>query len=497
MLAAWMTAAISLTTVRPLAGASLPATGQRISLTPQLMVMGPPGWHAHLRLTTAPLATRDMVQAPPLPIWLRDDPSSVQPFLLAPSGNVEAGLNVLELQEVSDYTAVTAERPLRVRVDTPLTPHEHVLPVAYDPESAFYLPLGHTLHTNGGTEIQIERLPQPAADRRSLTGSIKIFFHKVCSDWFGTSYPYPLLGTLDSYGDYTAARDKVCSQVAAAQRILLYIHGIIGDTRTMATSAYQPALLSASALPALARYYDLILTFDYENIHTPIEENARGLKQRLQEVGLGAGHGKTLHIVAHSMGGLVSRWFVEREGGNTVVQHLVMVGTPNAGSPWPMIQDWATAAIVLGLNGLMAIAWPAKILGALMSAVERVDVTLDQMAPQSALLKNLATSPDPGISYTVLAGNTSLLSAALLDSTIKHRLTRLFEKLSMQHLLHGTATLAFFGEPNDMAVSVASITNVPAFTKLSPPREVRCDHLSYFSTEAGLRALAETLEATE
>ena len=50
------------------------------------------------------------------------------------------------------------------------------------------------------------------------------------------------------------------------------------------------------------------------------------LRQRLESVGLGKDHGKTLHIVAHSMGGLVSRWFIEREGGKDIVNHLIHAG---------------------------------------------------------------------------------------------------------------------------------------------------------------------------
>jgi pimeloyl-ACP methyl ester carboxylesterase len=150
----------------------------------------------------------------------------------------------------------------------------------------------------------------------------------------------------------------------------------------------------------------------YENIHTAIEVTARQLKQRLEAVGLGAGHSKTLHFVAHSMGGLVARWFIEREGGNQIVQHLVMLGTPNAGSPWPTVPAWATAALGTGLNSLSSIAWPAKVLGSLVSAIETVDVTLDQLAPHSTFMQSLAASPDPGVPYTALAGNTSLLAAA-------------------------------------------------------------------------------------
>ena len=106
------------------------------------------------------------------------------------------------------------------------------------------------------------------------------------------------------------------SAVAAADHILVCIHGIIGDTRGMA----------AGVLAGNPK--DLVLTFDYENINTTIEENAQLLKNRLAAVGLAAGHGKTVRIVAHSMGGLISRWFIEQLGGNEVVQSLVALGTP-------------------------------------------------------------------------------------------------------------------------------------------------------------------------
>jgi len=40
-----------------------------------------------------------------------------------------------------------------------------------------------------------------------------------------------------------------------------------------------------------------------------------------------------------AMGGLVARWFIEQEGGNRVVDHLVMCGTPNVGSPFGKIDS--------------------------------------------------------------------------------------------------------------------------------------------------------------
>jgi hypothetical protein len=75
--------------------------------------------------------------------------------------------------------------------------------------------------------------------------------------------------------------------VATAQRILLYVHGIIGDTRFMIASARTGWLMLPTTPPALAERYDLLLTFDYESVNTTIQENARKLKERLRAVGLG------------------------------------------------------------------------------------------------------------------------------------------------------------------------------------------------------------------
>ena len=174
----------------------------------------------------------------------------------------------------------------------------------------------------------------------------------------------------------------------------------------------------------LAEMFDLILAFDYENLHTPIEETARYLKQRLEAVGLSENHGKHLQIVGHSIGCLVSRWFIEREGGNKIVNHLVMPGTPNAGSPLAIVENWAIVLLTLGLNGLSTFVLPAKMLMNLLILIETIDVCLDQMEPGSNFLKNLAASPDPNIPYSIIAGNNSI-SLSYDDS---EKLQRLIKK---------------------------------------------------------------------
>ncbi len=212
----------------------------------------------------------------------------------------------------------------------------------------------------------------------------------------GLDFPYPILGAADvaADGTVTPVRDtfQVRDRVAKADRILLFVHGIIGDTQSMAPSVQLARLADGRPLAAL---YDLVLTFDYENLNTTIEENGRLLKERLEAVGLGAGHGKTLDIAAHSMGGLVSRWFIEREGGNQIARRLVMLGTPNGGSPWPRVFDWATVALGLALNHLTAIAWPASVFGGLAAWMENPTVALNEMLPTATVLSELKQEPGP------------------------------------------------------------------------------------------------------
>ena len=483
----WVTSQVTFTIVRPQNAGQIKADSS-VDLGAGVKLQPHPSLQAKARLTTVPQATRDLGNLI-LPPILREDPEVTQPFQFTASRGTDPGLSALELSNVADRSVVTPEAPLKLLVSQPLAEGEHLLPVAYDGE--FFLPLGQGKRVdNNTTEITLEQLPEPVSDgKRSVHGSIRIFFQKVLSEKLGLEFEYPILAAVDVTEDETASSEKdiekVKERVAKAERIVLYIHGIIGDTQSLVKSVQRAKVSVNGGTKALGELYDLVLTFDYENINTSIEENARMLKQRLESVGLGANHGKSLHIIAHSMGGLISRWFIEREGGNQVVQHLVMLGTPNGGSPWPTVQAWATPALAIGLNSLSTVAWPVKVLGSLLSAIETIDVALDQMQPGSEFLKSLEASPDPGIPYTILAGNTSIIPAAVTSGQLKRL---------MQKLVRGAIDFPFLNQANDIAVAVYSIKKVnPAHLPSAKIHEVACDHLTYFSTEAGLKALAAAL----
>ncbi len=405
----------------------------------------------------------------------------------------------MELFDVNNFDSVTKDAPLTLLVNQNLAADEYILPISYDGE--FFLPLGYGVKQEDKIKIELERLPQPTTSSRSLGGSIKIFFKKLRHQKLGHNYEYPILATAQVQGEdnfnviYEQDLAAVKQQVANAQKIVLYIHGIIGDTESLVTSIQQAKVTVNGQQRPLREAYDLVLTFDYENLHTTIEENALLLKQRLEAVGLGANHAKELHIIAHSMGGLVSRWFIEREGGNKIVQHLVMLGTPNAGSPWSTVQDMSFALLGMGLNQIPGLVLPAKIVADLVAKslefVENIDNALDQMQPDSEFIKAIALNPDPKIPYTIIAGDRS---TQILQS--QNRFKRLMKKLFTPAINKVIDGLVFGGEPNDIAVSLASIKSVSQERSPQPKilPTVACDHTTYFTTEAGLKALVEALE---
>jgi hypothetical protein len=176
-----------------------------------------------------------------------------------------------------------------------------------------------------------------------------------------------------------------------------------------------------------------------------------------------------------------------------MVSHLIMLGTPNAGSPWSTVQELVTPLLAIGLNSLATVAWPVSIIGTLMhlagtgvAGIEKIDVSLDQMKPNSDFLKALEESPDPGIPYTIIAGNTSIIQPKTDEGSRK--ILRLFQKLGRSAI-----EFPFLDQSNDIAVTVNSITRVPNREIKIQVDEIACDHLTYFSHPAGLAALAEAV----
>jgi len=491
----WQATALSFTTVRPLKSTPLAVAGSSSTLASGLKVKGHSGFRANARLATVGLSTRDL-GGMALPRILLDDPTLSQPLTLGSTRGLDPGVSVLELTDIAGAETVTSSDPLLLTVPVPLAKNEHVLPLGFDGE--FFLPLGRVVQRSADSiELAIDRLPPPLVDSRSLGGAIKIFFQKMVGKVIGIDSGYPLLAVaeLAPEGTVKAITDpgEIARRVAGAKKIALFVHGIIAETSTMVPALQVAKLPDGKPLSGL---YDLILTYDYENLGTTIEENGRLLGERLKAAGLGSGHDKALDVVAHSMGGLVSRWFIEQAGGEKVVRRLIMLGTPNAGSPWPSAVDWGITALSLGLNNLTAFPWSTSVVSQLTGLIENPTTALNEMVAGSKVLQTLAASRDPAVPYIMLAGNTSIIPAALApaDQAKPGLFSRLIAKVTSPSFLHEVADPFFRMQENDVAVSVASMRGIASGR--NPAYDVRvvpCDHLSYFRDAEGLKALAKVL----
>jgi len=502
----WRTTQVSLVTVDLSGGVALPQqAGKLAELADGVAIEGHPALRAQARLSTLHEGARDVGNLA-LPAVFRSHPEMGAPFDFRPSRGGDAGSSVIVLSEVEQPEAVTPDAPLIIRTDAPLAPHEALLPIGYDPGSRLFLPLGSAQRKSSGLRIQIDRLPGPTSDSRDVKGSIKLFFQKVIGEKLGLDGATTRLAaaTVSERGhvEYDASPVTVPEKVKAAKRILLYIHGFTGDTRGLVASARGLPYTVANPPPALADQYDLILAYDYESINTSIEQTAIKLKEHLSAVGLGAGHNKTLYVVAHSLGCLIARWLIEREGGNKVVRKAILVGPPNNGTPWATLEDWAIVGLGMAINGLAAAIWPPAAIPGLVGAiasivagVEKVDTTLDQLKPGSDFFALLNASEDPKTPYAVIAGNTAKIHQATPETAQAEQtlLVRLVERLASKLTRTSIADLVFFGKPNDTSISVESMLALPPGRLLQPPQEIACDHSSYFVTEVGLEALAKAL----
>jgi len=514
----WFTKTVKIITTRPLQAVEIKSNTVTL-LTNGVQIESHPSLVASVSINTLNDTTRSLDSSiqntniiPPI---FRDD-ALTPPFAFSNTRSVSTDLNILELciDSTKDAVAggvasVTAKHPLVISVEQPLANNETVLAYTYDGEQ--YLPLGCSRSTaNEKIQIVIERLPNTStitsdddADK-SLFGSIKIMFQKILHDRFGlmqdpTQIAKPLFENPDDPKEVTgciSGRIKLKSEVKQAKSILLIIHGIIGSTDSMVGFTQ----LAMNSGKSLGEQYDCILTFDYENLNQPIQETAEILKAKLAEIGLNKNHGKQLDIVAHSMGGLVSRCFIEFNHGDEIVNKLVMLGTPNGGSAiaatiitgFNIFSDWANNTLTAIINGYLTNGMGALAVSGLVKLLDTSSKTLDQMSPKSDLLQLLEKTQQTKVPYYIVAGNTDFLVADTeIDVAAKfmHRMTQKLKLLSYQQL-----TKWLYESPNDIAATVTSIQHLPTDWQQEATTEViACNHLSYFINNEVLEVLENAL----
>ena len=465
----WFTKDLRFTTVRRLNAVS---NRDAALAGGSIRIKGHPSVTANLGLASAQAAARSLGGGADFHRALEGAGLALINFAAAPGSRDGEDSSILELTDIRNAEALTAQ-PLEIELDVPLAEGEALLPLVHDGQ--FLLLAGESWTDAAGTShVRIDHLPEAPDNRRSLGGALKLYFFKTALGRQRVNSLRWLEFKPD--GSFEYCSDGLMEKVAAAGNILLLIHGIIGDTAAIATGVQGCGL---------DRQFDLVLAYDYENLNTPIEETARQLRDALAGAGIDAGDGKQLTLLVHSMGGLVSRWFIEREGGKAMVDHLVMCGTPNAGSPFGRVGEAGRLFKLLtelALNVVPPLAAFGNALLGKLNVLGTLTPTLEQMNPQSDFIATLNASEDPGVRYTILAGDV-----ALYDASADRLIGRLVASAG-----RGFAFEALFANAaNDIAVSQESIRHIGGRRTLAPTRlDVACHHLNYFHSATGQQALS-------
>jgi hypothetical protein len=120
-----------------------------------------------------------------------------------------------------------------------------------------------------------------------------------------------------------AVRALFAADPLAARIPVLLVHGLV-DNRSV---------FSVMCRSLRRRGFAQVGTWNYSPLLTGVAEGAAALGRHIERICEQTGHDQ-VHVVGHSLGGLISRYHVQRQGGDRRVASLVTLGTPHAGSRW-------------------------------------------------------------------------------------------------------------------------------------------------------------------
>jgi pimeloyl-ACP methyl ester carboxylesterase len=138
-----------------------------------------------------------------------------------------------------------------------------------------------------------------------------------------------------SLGNTDELQYNTISTTNSSSKIALFVHGFIGAPSIW--NLLIPRMKKDESLP-----YTHYWTFGY-NSGNSISSNGQLLKQLLAA----SANGAKIDVIAHSMGGLVSRAMIELSDGAGLINRLVTIGTPHEGSPLAAVRYFIGALILI------------------------------------------------------------------------------------------------------------------------------------------------------
>jgi triacylglycerol lipase len=116
-------------------------------------------------------------------------------------------------------------------------------------------------------------------------------------------------------------RGLLVGDVEAAGTPILLVHGMV-DNRSIFT------LLRRGLR---RRGFGRVLSLNYSPLTNDVRTAAEGLAARVELLCAETGF-ERIHVIGHSMGGIIARYYAQRLGGDARVHTLVTLGSPHAGT---------------------------------------------------------------------------------------------------------------------------------------------------------------------
>jgi triacylglycerol lipase len=185
--------------------------------------------------------------------------------------------------------------------------------------------LDEVTRTAGQTLDEVGRTARALLTLRGLRGAL---IEAVWASAHLAIYPLGLLRERhephDRYhlgGLAPVQRGLVIGDVEAAGTPILLVHGMI-DNR---------AIFMVLRRGLRRRGFGRVFTLNYSPTTNDIRSAARDLSSAVEDLVAQTGY-ERIHLVGHSLGGLIARYYVQRLGGDERVHTLVTLGSPHSGT---------------------------------------------------------------------------------------------------------------------------------------------------------------------
>jgi pimeloyl-ACP methyl ester carboxylesterase len=185
-------------------------------------------------------------------------------------------------------------------------------------------PASHTeLGADGAPRGALRALCRPATLTGGLTELAWVGAHVLMYP-LGTRTEAPRPDPRNRPGVQPAAvRALFAADPLAARIPVVLVHGLI-DNRSV---------FSVMTRSLRRRGFSHVFTWNYSPLLSDVARGASDLAGHIERICEQTGH-EQVHVVGHSLGGLIARHLVQRQGGDRRVDTLVTLGTPHEGSLW-------------------------------------------------------------------------------------------------------------------------------------------------------------------